>query len=59
MGNNVWNRFRQVIRQTFTQNGTGGFCMMGFRLPMGVAGINGTIQVVTSDEDGGGLYNCA
>jgi hypothetical protein len=59
MGNNVGNGFNQVIRQTFLQKGEGNFCMTGFKLPAGLNGMNATIQVVTSNENGGGLYNCA
>jgi hypothetical protein len=59
LGNNVGNGFNQVIRQTFSQKGEGNFCMTGFQLPAGMAGMDATIQVVTSNEDGVGLYNCA
>jgi hypothetical protein len=57
MGNDVGNGFSQVIRQTFAQNGTGNFCMTGFNLPINMTGVNATIQMVTSNEEGGGLYN--
>lgn len=59
MGNDVGNGFNQVIRKTFSQKGEGNSCMTDFSLPPGMAGMNATIQVVTSSEDGGGLYNCA
>jgi hypothetical protein len=61
-GNSVGSAFNTVLRQTFTEQGLGKFCMTGLNIPSGMSiteGMNATIQVVTNGDPDGGLYNCA
>ncbi|CAD6502739.1 BgTH12-05329 [Blumeria graminis f. sp. triticale] len=54
--------FNTVLRPTFQETGLGKFCMTGISIPTSLnvqEGMNATIQVLTSGDDDGGLYNCA
>lgn len=62
LGNDPGSNFDFVLDQTFTIQGIGKFCLSKVTLPSSLNitdGMNGTIQVVSNNEDGGGLYNCA
>lgn len=62
LGNDPGSAFNHVLDPTFTIQGIGKFCLSNVTLPSGLnitSGMNGTIQVVANNEDGGGLYNCA
>ncbi|RKF54319.1 Uncharacterized protein OnM2_098015 [Erysiphe neolycopersici] len=57
-------KFKTILRKTFTQMGTGKFCMTNVNMPVELdihEGTNATIQVITnSDDDGiGGYYSCS
>ena len=59
VGNDPGDNFNIVLEPTFQQQGEGPFCLPTVRLPASLnltAGTNGTIQVVTDGEGGGGLY---
>lgn len=59
LGNDPGDNFNIVLEPTFQQQGEGAFCLPTVRLPADLnitAGTNGTIQVVTDGEGGGGLY---
>lgn len=59
LGNSPGNNFNITLEQTFQQQGEGDFCLPHVRVPTdaGIAdGTNGTLQVVTDGEGGGGLY---
>ncbi|TQS35332.1 hypothetical protein Golomagni_04251 [Golovinomyces magnicellulatus] len=54
--------FNTVLRPTFTQYGTGNFCMTNINLPSSLhisEGTNATIQIITNGDPDGGLYQCA
>ncbi|KIV90695.1 hypothetical protein PV10_05323 [Exophiala mesophila] len=62
VGNDPGDNFNIVLEPTFQQQGEGSFCLPTVHLPASLnltAGTNGTIQVVTDGEGGGGLYVCA
>ena len=59
LGNDPGNSFNIPILPTSQQEGMGALCLQSLRLPAGVNamdGQNGTIQIITSNESGGGLY---
>jgi hypothetical protein len=58
LGNNPGDNFNITLEQTFQQQGEGAFCLPDVVVPSGVveAGMNGTLQVITDGEGGGGLY---
>jgi hypothetical protein len=59
LGNEPGNNFNITLEQTFQQQGEGDFCLPSVMVPndLGVVdGTNGTLQVVTDGEGGGGLY---
>jgi hypothetical protein len=58
LGNNPGNNFNITLEQTFQQQGEGSFCLPDVVVPSGAveAGTNGTLQVITDGEGGGGLY---
>ncbi|KAI9844088.1 MAG: hypothetical protein M1837_005802 [Sclerophora amabilis] len=62
IGNDVGESFDIVLKPTFEETGEGILCLDNLSLPEGVTaedGTNATIQVVTSGDPSGGLYNCA
>ncbi|KAL9613536.1 MAG: hypothetical protein Q9167_001921 [Letrouitia subvulpina] len=62
LGNDVGDAFNTVLVPTIQEEGFGKFCFGDVVIPasLGVKeGQNGTIQVVTSGDPTGGLYNCA
>ncbi|KAJ9500303.1 hypothetical protein LTR99_001507 [Exophiala xenobiotica] len=62
LGSNPGDNFNITLEQTFQQQGEGDFCLPTIKLPSGLNlpdGTNGTLQVVTDGEGGGGLYICA
>ena len=62
VGNDPGSSFNYVLDKTFTVQGIGKFCLSNVTLPQGLnitEGMNATIQTVSNNEDGGGLYNCA
>lgn len=59
LGSNPGDNFNITLKQTFQQQGEGNFCLPNIAVPsdLGIAdGTNGTLQVVTDGEGGGGLY---
>ena len=59
LGNNPGDNFNITLEQTFQQQGEGDFCLPDVLVPTGLDiadGTNGTLQVVTDGEGGGGLY---
>ena len=59
LGNDPGNNFNIVLEPTFQQQGEGDFCLPSVQVPQGLNipdGSNGTLQVVTDGEGGGGLY---
>ncbi len=59
LGNDPGNNFNVVLEQTFQQQGEGDFCLPNVQVPTGLNiadGTNGTLQVITDGEGGGGLY---
>ena len=59
LGNDPGNNFNITLEKTFQQQGEGDFCLPNVQVPTGlnvVDGTNGTLQVVTDGEGGGGLY---
>lgn len=49
--------FNITLERTFSQTGLGDFCLPMVTVPDSVkAGANGTVQVITDGEGGGGLY---
>jgi hypothetical protein len=59
LGSNPGDNFNITLEQTFQQQGEGDFCLPTIKLPSGLNlpdGTNGTLQVVTDGEGGGGLY---
>ncbi|KAL9045277.1 MAG: hypothetical protein Q9214_001657 [Letrouitia sp. 1 TL-2023] len=62
LGNDVGDAFNTVLVPTIQEEGFGKFCFGDIVIPasLGVKdGQNATIQVVTSGDPTGGLYNCA
>lgn len=60
LGNDAGDNFNIVLAPTIQEEGPGKFCMTNVSVPtnIGVAdGTNGTIQVITDSESGGGLYS--
>jgi hypothetical protein len=59
IGNDVGNSFNHQINPTIQEQGPGDFCLPSIAISTNlniVDGTNGTIQVVTDGEGGGGLY---
>ena len=59
LGNDPGNNFNITLEQTFQQQGEGDFCLPHVQIPSGLGitdGTNGTLQVITDGEGGGGLY---
>ena len=59
VGSDPGSNFNITLEQTFQQIGEGDFCLPSVKVPSGVnipSGSNGTIQVITSGEGGGGLF---
>jgi hypothetical protein len=59
LGNDPGDNFNITLEKTFQQQGEGNFCLPHVMIPAGVTiadGSNGTLQVVTDGEGGGGLY---
>jgi hypothetical protein len=59
LGNDPGNNFNITLEQTFQQQGEGDFCLPDVPVPQDlniVDGTNGTLQVITDGEGGGGLY---
>ena len=59
LGNDPGDAFSITLEQTFQQQGEGSFCLPAVQLPSDLNitdGTNGTIQVITDGEGGGGLY---
>lgn len=59
LGNDPGDNFNITLEQTFQQQGEGGFCLPDVAVPESARvteGMNGTLQVVTDGEGGGGLY---
>lgn len=59
LGNQPGDDFNITLEQTFQQQGEGDFCLPTVKLPKDLNladGTNGTLQVVTDGEGGGGLY---
>ncbi|KIW47437.1 uncharacterized protein PV06_00134 [Exophiala oligosperma] len=62
LGNNPGDNFNITLEQTFQQQGEGDFCLPTVKIPADsniTDGTNGTLQVITDNEGGGGLYICA
>ncbi|KAI9883884.1 MAG: hypothetical protein M1823_004349 [Watsoniomyces obsoletus] len=62
LGNDPGNNFNITLVPTVEQEGLGAVCLRDVRLPAGLQvaeGTNATVQVITSNERGGGLYSCA
>ncbi|KIW17385.1 hypothetical protein PV08_04579 [Exophiala spinifera] len=62
LGNQPGDSFDITLEQTFQQQGLGDFCLPTVKIPAGLNitdGTNGTLQVITDNEAGGGLYICA
>jgi hypothetical protein len=60
LGDNPGNNFNITLLPTFRQEGLGDFCLRDIALPSNLAlkdGMNATLQVVTSGDPSGGLYN--
>ncbi len=60
MGDNPGNNFNITLVRTFRQEGLGEFCLRDITLPSDLRikdGMNATLQVVTSGDPKGGLYN--
>ncbi len=60
LGNDPGSNFNITLMPVFTENGLGEFCMREVMVPSSVEvmdGMNATIQVVTSGDPSGGLYN--
>jgi hypothetical protein len=59
LGNDPGNNFNITLEQTFQQQGEGAFCLPDVVVPSSAGvmeGMNGTLQVITDGEGGGGLY---
>lgn len=59
LGNDPGDNFNITLEQTFQQQGEGDFCLPTVKIPTDLNitdGTNGTLQVVTDGEGGGGLY---
>lgn len=59
LGNDPGRNFNIVLEKTFQQQGEGDFCLPNVQVPTGLNiadGSNGTLQVITDGEGGGGLY---
>ncbi len=59
LGNDPGNNFNITLLPTVEQEGLGAVCLQNVRLPEGLEvgeGTNATLQVITSNERGGGLY---
>ncbi|EXJ80210.1 hypothetical protein A1O1_08352 [Capronia coronata CBS 617.96] len=62
LGNDPGDNFNITLEQTFQEQGEGNFCLPSVQIPANLGiqdGTNGTLQVITDGEGGGGLYVCA
>ncbi|EXJ86403.1 hypothetical protein A1O3_03354 [Capronia epimyces CBS 606.96] len=62
LGNDPGDNFNITLEQTFQEQGEGSFCLPSVQVPASLDiqdGTNGTLQVITDGEGGGGLYICA
>ena len=60
LGNNPGDNFNITLKQTFQQQGEGDFCLPQVQISsdLGIMdGMNGTLQVVTDGEGGGGVVH--
>lgn len=60
IGNDPGSNFNITLKPTFYQTGEGPFCLPSIAIPssLNIAdGTNATIQIVTSGDGSGGLYN--
>ncbi|EHY57377.1 hypothetical protein ABEF92_006991 [Exophiala dermatitidis] len=62
LGNDPGDHFNITLEQTLQEQGEGSFCLPSVQIPADLNitdGTNGTLQVITNAEGGGGLYVCA